>query len=98
MLKKPIKISKRREEKVKIEGKIEKSGNWWAVSAPLLLVFSQGKTKKLALAMIKEAVEELVDVKGFKVSISDVQANTFSLSANNTKLLRAFILKQKSLP
>ena len=83
---------------MKIEGKIEKSGNCWAVSAPLLLVFSQGRTKKLALSMIKQAVEELVDTKGFKVSISDVQGGTFSLSANNTKLLRAFILKQKSLP
>ena len=48
--------------------------------------------------MIKEAVEELVDAKGFKVSVSDVQGGTFSLSANNTKLLRAFILKQKLLP
>ena len=64
---------------------------------PLLLVFSQGKTKKSALAMIKEAVEDLVDAKGFKVSISDVQANTFSLSANNTKWLMAFILKQQRL-
>ena len=82
---------------MKIEGKIEKSGNWWAVSVPLLLVFSQGKTKKSALAMIKEAVEDLIDTKGFKVNVSDVQANTFSLSANNTKWLMAFILKQQRL-
>ena len=33
---------------MKIEGKIEKSGPWWAVSTPLLLVFSQGRTKKSA--------------------------------------------------
>ena len=82
---------------MKIEGKIEKSGSWWAVSVPLLLVFSQGKTKKSALAMIQEAVEELVDVKGFKVSISDIQTNTFSISTNNTKWLMAFILKQHRL-
>ena len=82
---------------MKVEGKIEKSGNWWAVSVPLLLVFSQGKTKKIALSMIKEAVEALIDVKGFKVSITDIQANTFSISADNTKLLMAFILKQQRL-
>lgn len=82
---------------MKIEGKIEKSGNCWAVSVPLLLVFSQGKTKKLALSMIQEAVEGLVDVKGFKVNVTDIQANTFSISASNTKLLMAFILKQQRL-
>ena len=50
---------------MKIEGKIKKSGKWWAVEVPLLLVFTQGKTKKSALLMIKEAIEELIDVKGF---------------------------------
>ena len=92
-----MKQAKRREEKMKIEGKIEKSGWWWMVFVPLLLVFSQGKTKKSALVMIKEAVEDLVDIKEFKMSISDVQANTFSLSANNIKWLIAFILKQQRL-
>ncbi len=82
---------------MKIEGKIEKSGKWWAVSVPLLLIFSQGKTKKSALLMIKSAVEELIDVNGFKVHCGPVQANTFSISSNNRTLLMAFILKQQRL-
>ena len=80
---------------MKIEGKIEKSGKWWAVEVPLLLIFTQGRTKKSALLMIKEAIEELIDVKGFEVSIDNVQADTFSVAANNTKWLMAFILKQQ---
>ena len=80
---------------MKIEGKIKRSGKWWAVEVPLLLVFTQGRTKKSALLMIKEAIEELIDVKGFEVSIDNVQAGTFSVAANNTKWLMAFILKQQ---
>ena len=45
--------------------------------------------------MIKEAIEELIDIKGFEVSIDNVQADTFSVAANNTRWFMAFILKQQ---
>ena len=80
---------------MKIEGKIKKSGKWWAVEVPLLLVVTQGKTKKIAIHMIKEAIEELIDVKEFEVCIDNVQADTFSVATNNTRRLMAFILKQQ---
>ena len=80
---------------MKIEGKIKKSGKWWAVEVPLLLVFTQGKTKKSAFLLIKEAIEELIDVKGFEVYIDNIQADTFSVATNNTRRLMAFILKQQ---
>ncbi len=82
---------------MKIEGKIKKSGRWWAVEVPLLLIFTQGRTKRSALLMIKEAIEELIDIKGFEVCIDNVQIDTFSIAANNTRELMAFILKQQRL-
>ncbi len=80
---------------MKIEGQIKKTKKWWAVEVPLLLVFSQGRTKKEALSMIKEAVKDLVDVKGFKVSVCDVEEDTFSLRSNDINRLMSFVLKQQ---
>ena len=40
---------------MKIEGKLIKSGKWWAVEIPLLLVHTQGKTKRQAYLMAADA-------------------------------------------
>lgn len=44
---------------MKIEGNIKKSGAWWSVEIPLLPVYTEGKTKKEAFEMVKNAVEDL---------------------------------------
>ena len=80
---------------MKLEGNIKKQNNWWAIEVPLLFVFTQGKTKKEALSMVKDSIETLIDRKGFKVSIGDVSSQTFSIKANNLNTLMAFVLKQQ---
>ena len=54
---------------MKIEGRLEKCKNYWAVSIPLLLIYTQGKSKKEALMMAKDAVECLVEEKNFKIDV-----------------------------
>lgn len=80
---------------MKIEGKIQKSGNWWAVEVPLLLIFTQGKTRKEALKMAESAIEELIDLKDFKASTSLSHDEYFTVSSNNDAILMAFALKQQ---
>ncbi len=80
---------------MKIEGKIIKSGKWWAVEIPLLLVHTQGKTQKEAYLMAADAVEVLVEEKGFTVTVTEGPDNMFSVGSNNDSLLMAVALKQQ---
>ena len=80
---------------MRIEGRLNKSGNFWAVEIPLLLVFTQGKTKKDAYAMAKDAVECLIDRKGFSVDAIEGKDGHFSISSNDDKILMALALKQQ---
>ena len=80
---------------MKIEGRLIQSGKWWAVEIPLLLIYTQGRTKKDACAMAADAVEAVIDATGFKVTITDGPDNTFCIGSNNDSLLMAFALKQQ---
>ena len=72
---------------MKIEGKLIKSGKWWAVEIPLLLIHTQGKTKKEAFRMAADAVKAIIDEKGFKVTVTEGPDNTFSVGSNKDTLL-----------
>ncbi len=80
---------------MRIEGRIKKSDKWWAVEVPLLSVFTQGRTKKDAYNMVIDAIESLVDKKGFRVDVQPSEDNTFSVGANDEGILIAFALKQQ---
>jgi DNA-binding XRE family transcriptional regulator len=80
---------------MKIEGKLIRSGKWWAVEIPLLLIYTQGKTKKDAYLMAADAVEAIVDEKSFKVKVSEGPDNTFSIGSSNDSVLMALALKQQ---
>lgn len=80
---------------MKIEGKLIRSGKWWAVEIPLLLIYTQGKTKKDAYLMAADAVEAIVDEKSFKVKVSQGPDNTFSIGSSNDSVLMALALKQQ---
>ncbi|MHC4885796.1 MAG: type II toxin-antitoxin system HicB family antitoxin [Planctomycetota bacterium] len=81
---------------MKIEGRLTKTGKWWAVQVPLLLIHTQGKTKKEALLMAKDAVECLVDAPNdFEAIVTDCGFNTFCVSANNDTLLMSLALRQQ---
>lgn len=54
---------------MRFAGRIFKSGKHWAVEVPILNVVSQGPTKKEAYEMIADAIESLVNKKGFKLDV-----------------------------
>jgi len=80
---------------MKIEGKLIRSGKWWAVEVPLLLVYTQGRTKKEAYLMVADAIEDLIDKKSCKVQVTEGSDNTFSIGASDDSLLMSLALKQQ---
>jgi len=83
---------------MELEGKIWKEGKWWIVEVPCLNVTSQGKTKKDALCMIKNAVFELMKSyfkglsKNFDITVHDYKGESFGVTSNDSNLLLSFLL------
>ncbi len=55
---------------------------YWGVLMPDFGIATQGKTKKEAYLMAKDALECLIDEKGFKVDISEAPDRKFYISAS----------------
>lgn len=83
---------------MELGGKIWKDGKWWIIEVPCLNVSTQGRTRKEAFLMIKDAVLELMASyfseldKKFKITIHEDKKNGFGLTSNDNKLLLAFSL------
>jgi len=80
---------------MKIEGKLIPAGKWWAVEIPLLKIFTQGKSRKDAYFMAKDAIEAIIDEESFTVSVTKGSADTFMVGSSNDTLLMALALKQQ---
>lgn len=78
-------------------GKTWKKDKLWLVEIPTLDIVTQGKSKKNALFMIKDAIEELVDDKNFHIKITLSGDNEFIVWANDVAPLVALMLKRQRL-
>ena len=82
------------------DGNIIKSGHWYAVQVPALLVFTQAKTPKAAIARVNLALKELLEssgVEGFNPKGThwiDQKAGTFKVFLPVNQPAIAFVLKQ----
>ncbi len=82
---------------MKIEGKLEKKAGEkiWGVDIPEIGIFTQGRTKKEAYEMAQEAIELVVELEGFKVTIEPGQNNSFFVIPNKIGPILAMVLRQK---
>lgn len=55
---------------IKFEGHLFKKGKYWPIFVPALDLHTQGKSKRDAMAMLKEVAELSVDREGFSVSVT----------------------------
>lgn len=81
-----------------LEGRIWKDGKFWLVEVSALDIMTQGKTKKEAYVMIKDAIETHVHVESFSVLITPGDADEFNVSTENERdvaLLIALMLKRQ---
>ena len=84
---------------MKIEGRLEKKPGErvWGVSIPEIGIFTQGKSKSDAYKMAKEAIELVVELNDFEVSIEPSSNNNFFIVPNNIGPILSMILRQKRI-
>ena len=75
-------------------GKVFKAGKYWAIEVPILDIATQGRTKKEAYEMIADAVESLVNKKGFEVRVFRAKGKVFEIGASDQGALTALLLRR----
>lgn len=91
---------------MEFEGRVWKDtrSSWWLIEISFLDVMTQGKTRKDALAMVKDAVMELLNDsygdlidKNFMLSVNLYENGVIGMGASDEKLLFALGLKRQRL-
>ena len=73
----------------------EKRSKVWLIEVPLLDVMTQGTSKRNAIRMIADAIESLIDRRGFKVNVRPLNGAAFTVGANQESVLIALMLKRQ---
>lgn len=86
---------------MEIEGKIWKDGRYWLIEALSLNITTQGRTRKEALSMLKDAIAELLTSyygkaisKKLDIDVIDHGKGSIGIISSNSRLLIAFSLKR----
>jgi ribosome-binding protein aMBF1 (putative translation factor) len=82
---------------MRLSGRVFKVGKSWAIEVPILCVVTQGHTKKEAYEMIADAIESLVNKKGFKVEVYPGKGDYFELGSPDLSTLAAFLLRRQRM-
>ncbi len=82
---------------MRLAGRVFKVGKFWAIEVPILGVVTQGYTKKEAYEMIADAIESLVNKKGFEVEVFPGKGNYFELGSPDLSTLTAFLLRRQRM-
>lgn len=82
---------------MRLAGRVFKVGKYWAIEVPILDVVTQGHTKKEAYEMIADAIESLVNKKGFKVEVFPGKGPYFELGSTDLLTLTAFLLRRQRM-
>lgn len=82
---------------MRFEGRVwkEKGGKYWLVEVPLLDAMTQGTSKDDAYSMIAEAIECLMNRRGFKVDVRPVDGESFTIGSSNENAMIALMLKRQ---
>ena len=87
---------------MEFEGKGWKDGKFWLIEVSSLNLMTQGKSRKDAIRMIKDAAIGLIECyfelemkKGFQVKVIDYKKNSFGITSNDNKLLLALSLRRQ---
>ena len=78
-------------------GRVFKVGRLWAIEVTILDVVTQGRTKKEAYEMIADAIESLVNRKGFRVDVFPGKGEYFEMGSEDQATLIAFLLRRQRL-
>jgi predicted RNase H-like HicB family nuclease len=82
---------------MRFAGRVFKSGKYWAVEVPILDVVTQGRSKQEAFEMIADAIESLVNRKGFKIRVFSGEGEKIEIGASDQAALTALLLRRERL-
>ncbi len=87
---------------MEFEGKVWRDGKIWLIEVPSLNLMTQGKSRKDALKMIRDASMGLIECyfesevgKKFDITVIDYKKDSFGLTSNDNKLLLALSLRRQ---
>jgi predicted RNase H-like HicB family nuclease len=82
---------------MRLAGQVFKVGKFWAIEVPILSVVTQGRTKKEAYEMIADAIESLVNKKGFQIIVFPGKGHYFEVGSPDLAVLTAFLLRRQRI-
>ncbi len=82
---------------MRFAGRLVKSGRWYAAEVPMLGLDTQGRSRANAYAMVKDAIESLVDRKGFVVTVYSGKGDYFEVGASDLAAWVAFLLRRQRM-
>jgi predicted RNase H-like HicB family nuclease/DNA-binding XRE family transcriptional regulator len=82
---------------MRLAGRVFKVTKFWAIEVPILGIVTQGYTKKEAYEMIADAIESLVNKKGFEVEVFPGKGEYFELGSPDLATLAAFLLRRQRM-
>ncbi len=82
---------------MRLSGRVFKDGKFWIIEVPILGVVTQGYTRKEAYEMIADAIESLVNKKGFKVEVFPGKGEYFEIGSTDLSTLTAFLLRRQRM-
>jgi predicted RNase H-like HicB family nuclease len=82
---------------MRFEGRVwkDKGSKYWLVEVPLLDVMTQGTSKDNAYCMIADAIEGLINKKGFKVDVRPLGRESFTVGTTMENGMIALMLKRQ---
>jgi predicted RNase H-like HicB family nuclease len=80
-----------------LAGRVFRAGKQWVIEVPILGVVTQGRNKKEAYGMISDAIESLVNKKGFKIAVHSGRGSYFEVSTPDVPVLVAFLLRRQRM-
>ena len=82
---------------MRFEGRVwkDRGSKYWLVEVPLLDVMTQGASKNAAYSMIADAIEALVNQKGFKVDVRPLGNESFTVGSSPGSAMVALMLKRQ---
>lgn len=80
---------------MRLDGRVFRSGKWWAIEVPVLNLSTQGQTKNEAYQMVADAIEMLVNVRGFRVTVIRHSGSRFEITSTDPAQLFALLLKRQ---
>lgn len=82
---------------MRFAGRVFKAGKYWAIEIPILNVATQGSSKREAFFMIKDAIESLINKKGFEVDVFPGKKEYFEIGSSDWPVLAAFLLRRQRM-